>query len=53
MAEKTLRFGNIRVSKKEFHKFKQSVDLDLINVDHIVVSGKFKHSHDDFKYFIG
>ena len=53
MSEKTLNFDNINVNKKEFHKFKQSVDLDLINVDQIVVSDKFKHSDDGFKYFIG
>ena len=53
MSEKTLNFDNFKVNKKEFHKFKQSVDLDLINVDQIVVSDKFKHSDDGFKYFIG
>ena len=37
----------------EFHKFKQPVDLDLINVDQIVVSDKFKHNDGGFKYFIG
>ena len=37
----------------EFHKSKQPVDLDLINVDQIVVSDKFKHNHGGFKYFIG
>ena len=53
MSEKTLNFDNIKVNKKEFHKFKQSVDLDLTNVDQIVVSDKFKHSNDGFKHFIG
>ena len=53
MSEKTLKFHNIRVNKKEFHKSKQPIDLDLINVDQIVVSDKFKHSDDGFKYFIG
>ena len=53
MSEKTLKFDNIRVNKKEFHKSKQPIDLDLINVDQIVVSDKFKHSDDSFKYFIG
>ena len=42
-----------RVNKKEFHKFKQPIDLSLVNVDQIVVSGKSKHSDDGFKYFIG
>ena len=70
MSEKTLKFDNIRVNKKEFHKSKQPINLDLvnkkefhkskqpinldlINVDQIVVSDKFKHSDDGFKYFIG
>ena len=52
MSEKTLKFDNIRVNKKEFHKSKQRIDLDL-NVNQIVVSDKFKHSDDGFKYFIG
>ena len=51
--EKILKFDNIRVSKTEFHKSKQPIDLDLIKVDQIVVSDKFKHSHDSFKYYIG
>ena len=53
MSEKTLKFDNIRVNKKEFHKSKQPTDLDLVNVDQIVVPDKFKHSDDGFKYFIG
>ena len=39
--------------KKEFHKSKQPIDLDLVNVDPIVISGKFKHNDDGFQYFIG
>ena len=53
MSEKTLKFDNIRVKKKEFHKSKQSIDLMSINVDQIVISDKFKHSSKGFKYFIG
>ena len=48
MSEKTLKFDNIRVNKKEFHKSKQPIDLDLVNVDQIVVSDKFKHDDDGF-----
>ena len=44
---------NIRVNKKILHESKQSINLDLINVDQIVVSDKFQHSDDGFKYFIG
>ena len=53
MSENTLEFDNIRVNKKEFHKPKQPFDLDLVNVDQIVTSDKFKHNDDGFKYFIG
>ena len=53
MSKKTLKFDNIRVNKKEFHKSKQPIDLNLINIDQIVVFDKFKHSDDGFKYFIG
>ena len=40
MSEKTLKFDKVRVSKKKFHKSKQPIDLDLVNVDQIVVSDK-------------
>ena len=53
MREKTFKFDNIRVNKNEFHKSKQPINLDLINVDQIVMSDKFKHNDDGFKYFIG
>ena len=53
MSEKTLKYDSIRVNKREFQKPKQPVDLNLVNIDQIVVSDKFKHSDDGFKYFIG
>ena len=52
MNEKTLKFNNISLKKKEFHKSKQAINLSLVTVDQIVVSDKFKHSDDGFKYFI-
>ena len=53
MSEKALKFNNIKVNKKEFHKSKQSMDLMSVNTEHIVTSDKFKHSAEGFKYFIG
>ena len=38
---------------KKFHKSKQPIDLDLVNVNQIVVSKKFKHSDGGLKSFIG
>ena len=53
MSEKTLKFNNIRLNKKEFHKFKEPIDLLSVNVDQIVVSDKFKHNSEGFKHIIG
>ena len=53
MNEKALKFNNIKVNKKEFHKSKQGIDLDSVAVDQIVVSDKFKQSEEGYKYFIG
>ena len=49
----TLKFNNIRVNKKEFHKSKKAINLDSVTVDQVVVSDRFKHNDDGFKYFIG
>ena len=53
MSEKTLKFNNVKINKKEFHKSKQAIDLDSVDTDKIVVSDKFKHSEEGYKHFIG
>ena len=53
MGEKTLTFNNIKVNKKEFHRSKKAIELDLVDAGKIVVSDRFKHSEEGFKYFIG
>ena len=53
IGEKTLKFNNIKVNKKEFHKSKKAIDLDLVDTGKIVVSDRFKHSEEGFKYFTG
>ena len=50
MSEKTLKFNNIRLNKKEFHKSKEPIDLFSVNVDQIVVSDKFEHNNEVFKH---
>ena len=47
---KGLKFHNIRVNNKEFHKSKQPIYLESVNA---VVSDRFKNSEYGFKYFIG
>ena len=53
MSAKTLKFSNIKLNKKEFHKSKEPIDLLSVDVDQIVVSYKFKHNTGGFKHFIG
>ena len=53
MSEKTLKFNNIILNKKKFHRSKESIDLLSVDLDQIVVSHKFKHNDEGFKYFIG
>ena len=53
MGEKTLKFNSIKVNKKEFHKPIQAIELDLVDSGKVVVSDRFKHSQEGFKYFIG
>ena len=53
MSKKTLKFNNIRLHKKEFHESKRPIDLDLVTVDEIVVSDKFRHNDEGFNYIIG
>ena len=51
MSEKTLKYNNIKVNEKEFHKSKQPIMS--VNLNQIVTSDKFKHGDEGFKYFIG
>ena len=44
MTEKTLKFNNIKINKKEFHKSEQAIDLDSTTTNKIAVSDKFKRS---------
>ena len=48
MSEKTLKFNNIRLNKKELHKSKEPTELMSVVVDEIVVSDKFKHNNKAF-----
>ena len=53
MNKKTLKFNNIKLNKKEFHNSKKPIDLFSVDLDQIVVSDRFKHNDEGFKYFIG
>ena len=53
MSGKILKFSNIKINKKEFHKSKQAIALDSVDTDKVVVSDRFRHSEEGFKYFFG
>ena len=52
MGEKILKFNKISINKKHFHMSKKAIDLDLVDTGKIVVSDKFKHSEEGFKYLV-
>ena len=53
MSEKTIKFNTIILNKKKFHRSEEPIDLLSVDLDQIVVSHKFKHNDEGFKYFIG
>ena len=50
-SEKTLKFGDVKVNKKKFHVFNQTITLYLVDTEKIVVFDKCKHSDKGFQYF--
>ena len=40
VSKKTLKFGDVEVSNKEFHASKQAITLNLVDIDKIVMSDK-------------
>ena len=44
MGVEILKFNNIIMDKKTFHKLKEPIDVLLVNIDQIIVSDKFKHN---------
>ena len=52
MSKETLKLGDIVVNKKEFFASKQTIALNSINTNKMVISYKVKHNDSDFKDFI-
>ena len=53
MSKKTLKCDNILRLIKKVHNSKQSIDLNLVDTNKIVISYRFEHSDDVLKYFFG
>ena len=41
------------MSKKDFYASKKSIPLNSVNTSNTVISYRFKHNDDSYKYFIG
>ena len=39
-----MKFDNAELNKEEFHTSKQPIALNLVNLNHILMSDKFEHS---------
>ena len=52
MSEKTWKFGNATVNKKEFYASEKYITLNWVDIAEMVISDKFKHNRKGFKYFI-
>ena len=51
MSKKILKFNNIILNKRKFHRSKEPIDLLPVDLDQIIVSHKFKHNDECFEYF--
>ena len=49
----SLKVDEVKIDKKEFHKSKQPINLNLVNTNKIVIFNKLKHTDNGFKYFFG
>ena len=50
---RSLIFGDIEVTKKEFYDNKKVIPLSSVDINNIVVSNKTKHNNESSKYLIG
>ena len=50
MSLKKIKFGDKEVDKKEFYSSKQTIPLDSVDLDKIVVSSKWKINETTYKY---
>ena len=53
MSLKTITFGDKEINRKEFYSSKQTIPLDSVDSDQIVVSNKWKINDTTYKYLCG
>ena len=51
--KKHYKFDIIEVNRKLIHKYKQPINLNLVDTNRILISDRFNHNNNSFKYFIG
>ena len=53
MVLKKVKFGDKKVSKKEFYANKKAIKLDSVDLDKIIVSNEWKIGETTYKYLRG
>ena len=53
MSLKKIKFGNKEINKKDFYSSKETILLDSVDLNKIVVSKKWKIDDKTYKYFCG
>ena len=53
MSLRKIKFGNKEVNKKEFYLSKQTISLDSVDLNKIVVSKKWKINDKTYKHICG
>ena len=53
MSLKTITFGDKEINRKEFYSSKQTIPLDSVDLDKIVVSNKWRINDTTYKYLCG
>ena len=52
MSKTILNFDDIEVKKSAFHKTKNPIDIDKIDIKNTVISNKISYGKKGFEYFI-
>ena len=52
MSLRKIKFGDKEINKKEFYSSKQTISLDSVDLDKIVVSNKYKINNTTYNIYV-
>ena len=53
MSNQILVFNDLEMNKKDFYSSRKAIPLNLVDVNHIVISYRIKQNNNTCKYYIG